>query len=276
MAATASHRRALLIGALVAYAGVFGSFLAFEVTGLGIGPFFYVPVVLVALVTGPLRGALAGAFATGLWAAAVVISPSIPSSDAFTTATAIRLVTFAGIGAVVGWYASTNLKLVERLTDSASRDFLTGLKNVRAFDEALAARCEAGGSFVLVLGDMDDLKWINDAHGHEEGNRAIHRVAATLTLNVAAGDEVARIGGDEFAILTAHAADEVRELTASLARALDREGLHTSFGWAAAPGDGAVSVELFRKADDRLYAAKLLRRNQQSTLRVAAQERVVY
>src|SRR6202043_3609425 len=135
---------------------------------------------------------------------------------------------------------------VERLTDSASRDFLTGLRNVRSFDAALASRCEAAASFVLVLGDMDDLKWINDAHGHEDGNRAIHRVAATLVLNTAAGDDVARGGGDEFGILPPRSTEEVRELTASLARALDREGLHTSFGWAAAPGDGVVPLELFR------------------------------
>src|SRR5215212_8330101 len=51
-----------------------------------------------------------------------------------------------------------------------SGDFLTGILNTRVFDEALARRCATGLPFVLLLGDMDDLKTLNDTHGHTAGN----------------------------------------------------------------------------------------------------------
>jgi diguanylate cyclase (GGDEF)-like protein len=167
----------------------------------------------------------------------------------------------------------------EQLAHHAMHDPLTGVPVRWVFLEQLALALvrlqRSSGQVAVLFVDLDGLKYVNDTYGHWAGDRLLTTCVQRLREAVRPSDIVARIGGDEFAILTAHSAEEVRELTASLARALDREGLHTSFGWAAAPDDGAVPVELFRKADDRLYAAKLLRRNQQSTLRVAAQERVV-
>jgi len=272
MAAAANHRAALLVGALASAALVFTAFLLLERPGLGIGHFFYVPVVLAALSLGAVGGAVAGAGATALFAAAVIVNPRVPASDAFTIAMAIRAITFCGIGTVVGWYSHANRDLVDRLREQADRDFGTGLLNARAFDEALNGRCSEGRPFVLLLADMDDLKRTNDAHGHEAGNRAIGRVGATLSGCFTRDAVVARIGGDEFAVLTSTTEDEIGEIAAALSTALQRESLPTTFGWAAAPADGSVATQLFRKADDRLYAAKLLRRGPQSALRIATQE----
>lgn len=272
MAAARLHRRALVVGGLSSYAAVFFAFLLFERPGLGVGHFFYVSIILVALGTNVLWGGLAGVLATGLYVADVLVTPRVPAAEALTVATAIRLVTYVAVGVVVGLAAQRNRTLVARLQDQAGRDFLTGLINTRVFDDRLSERCHAGAPFLLVLGDMDNLKHINDAHGHDEGNRAIRRVGELLVRNLAADDEVARIGGDEFAILTRTAADEAGALMVRLQRALEREGYDISFGWAASPADGAVAIELFRKADDRLYAAKLLRRNRKTVLRVAARE----
>jgi diguanylate cyclase (GGDEF)-like protein len=122
---------------------------------------------------------------------------------------------------------------------------------------------------VLVLGDMDNLKEINDTHGHAEGNRVLRRVADTLAGSVAHGDEVARVGGDEFAVLTNATLDRATELCARLRRALSAQGYEMSFGWAAMPDDGLVPLELFRKADDRLFAAKLLGRNRRAVQALA-------
>jgi hypothetical protein len=143
-AATPTTRRLVLAFAALMYAGVFAAFIFFENPGLGIGNFFYIPVCLVALVTGEALGALAGVLATAAYVLAVVLAPAVPSTQALTTATAVRLVTFTIVGALMGFYASRNRQLVDRLRDLAGRDFVTGLGNARTFDDELAKRCAAG------------------------------------------------------------------------------------------------------------------------------------
>ena len=255
------HRRLLIATALVLYACVFVAFVFFEVSGLGLGHFFYIPVALLALAGGTRIGLAAGTAATGLYALAIVLTPRMPARDVLTVATAIRFVTYSSCGALVGWFANEHRRHLERLRDLAGRDFLTGLVNVRVFDEALATRCTTDAPFVLLLGDVDDLKEVNDAHGHIAGNKELQRLAQALTELVGPGDEVARVGGDEFALLTSAQAIEPAELCQRLMERLAARDLQITFGWALYPSDGSRPLELFRKADDRLYAAKLIRRN---------------
>jgi diguanylate cyclase (GGDEF)-like protein len=270
VSAATHHRRLLVLSALTLYALVFASFVVFEMPGLGLGHFFYVPVVLLALALG-LRGGVAGALlAAGLYALAIVVTPRLPTRDVLTIATAIRLATFTTVGTVIGWYADQHRLHIDRLRELADRDFLTGLVNARVFDEALARRCAGAEPFALVLADMDNLKHVNDAHGHAEGNRAIRRVAEALGANVPTGTDVARVGGDEFALLVDGSLEEAQALCLDLKRLVSRDGLDISFGWAARPDDGESSLELFRKADDRLYAAKLLGRNRRAVTTLAA------
>ena len=143
----------------------------------------------------------------------------------------------------------------------AERDFLTGILNTRVFDEALARRCAAGRPFVLLLGDMDNLKAVNDTHGHSAGNSELRRLADALGEVTGDGDELARVGGDEFALLTNAGLPDAERLCTRLRDTLAAQDLHMTFGWAALPEDGVAPLELFRKADDRLYAAKLVARN---------------
>jgi diguanylate cyclase (GGDEF)-like protein len=255
------NRRLALAAALGLYVAVFLSFVFVEVPGLGLGHFFYIPVALLALAFGIRGGIFAAAVASALYGLAIVLTPRVPTHDVVTFATAIRLVNYSIVGAVLGWYADQHRVHIERLRELAERDFVTGLLNARAFDEALARRCSAGEPFALVLADMDDLKRINDAHGHTEGNRAIRRVGEALAARAPNGADVARVGGDEFALLVAGRVDAASALCSELERALSRSGLDVSFGWASLPDDGETSLELFRKADDRLYAAKLVSRN---------------
>jgi diguanylate cyclase (GGDEF)-like protein len=266
VSAATHHRRLLVLSALALFGLVFASFVLFEVPGLGLGHFFYVPVALLALALGVRAGIAAGAVATALYALAIAVTPRLPVRDVLTAATAIRLVTYGTVGAVIGWYADQHRSHIDRLRELADRDFLTGLSNARVFDEALARRCAGEEPFALVLVDMDDLKHINDAHGHAEGNRAIRRVGESLAAQVPTGTDVGRVGGDEFALLIDGAVDEVQRLCSSLTRVLGRDGLDVSFGWAARPHDGESSLDLFRKADDRLYTAKLLRRNRRTVV----------
>ncbi len=268
-AATALNRRVVLTVSAVSYLGVFAAFVVFERPGLGIGHFFYIPVCLVALVSDELRGALAGALAAATYLVAIELTPRVPSAQALTSATVIRLVTYALVGALIGFYASRNRQLVDRLRDHAGRDFLTGLGNARTFDEELARRCAARRPFALVLADLDGLKELNDVHGHAAGNAAIRRAGEVLAQHADAADFVARIGGDEFALLTGLPHDQIVALTARVNRALSAEDLAVTFGTTHCPDDGETAAELFHKADDRLFAAKLVRQNRATIVALA-------
>jgi diguanylate cyclase (GGDEF)-like protein len=255
--------------AAVAYAGVFAAFVLLEKPGLGVGHFFYVPICLVALVTDGALGAITGVLTAGFYAIAVEAAPGVPTADALTKATVIRLVTFTLVGGLIGMYASRNRQLVENLRDHASSDFVTGLGNARAFDEELARRCAADAAFSLVLADVDDLKDVNDTHGHAAGNAALKRVGEVLKQHIDSGDLIARIGGDEFALVTWLPPEQIVALAARVNRTLSPEGFSVTFGSTFCPADGQTATELFHKADDRLFAAKLVRHNRAAVVALA-------
>jgi diguanylate cyclase (GGDEF)-like protein len=268
--AAALQRRLLIATAIVLYAAVFMAFVVFEVPGLGLGHFFYIPVALLALAFGTRGGLVGGVVATCVYALAIVATPRVPTGEVLTVATAIRFLTYSSCGALVGWFANEHRRHLDQLRELATRDFLTGILNTRVFDEALARRCHAGRPFVLLLGDMDNLKEVNDTHGHTAGNTELRRLADGLSRALGPDDELARVGGDEFAILTDARMTEAAELCARLRGTLAAEGLHMTFGWAALPEDGVGPLELFRKADDRLYAGKLIGRNHRVVEQLAA------
>jgi diguanylate cyclase (GGDEF)-like protein len=259
-----------VVSSLALYGTVFTAFVLFEVPGLGIGHFFYIPVALLALATGTRIGILGGVIASGLYALAIVLTPLLPAREVLTTATLIRLATYSSVGGIIGWFASTHRAHLAQLRELADRDFLTGLLNTRVFDEALARRCGAGLPFVLVLGDVDNLKRVNDAHGHTEGNRVLQSIASILRGAASPGTEVARVGSDEFGLLVNASLAEAAELCARLRRLLAGQGYDMTFGWAAMPDDGVSPLELFRKADDRLFGAKLLSRNRRAVQAIAS------
>jgi diguanylate cyclase (GGDEF)-like protein len=259
--AASLQRRLLAAVAIVLFAAVFMAFIALEETGLGLGHFFYIPIALLALACGTRIGLAGGAAAAGLYALAVVITPRLPTRDVLTAATVVRLFTFCSCGALIGWFANEHRRHVEQLRELADRDFLTGIFNTRVFDEPLARRCQAGRPFLLLLGDMDNLKQINDTHGHTAGNTELRRVSEALSRTLGPDDELARVGGDEFAILIDDRVEHAAELCGLLRESLASDDLQMTFGWAALPEDGSAPLELFRKADDRLYAAKLIARN---------------
>lgn len=259
MAAAQPRHRLLVACALATYAVVFLVLLHWEQPGLGLGHFFYVSIALLALASGPQMGFLGGLLATVLYALGVVLNEDLPPSDVPTVSMAVRLVTFTGIGLLIGWFAQRHRTLVDELRVLAERDFLTGLPNTRSFETAIDRRLEAGRPFALLIGDMDGLKRINDELGHSEGNDALTRLARALGGALGPDDDVARVGGDEFAVLiSARSSDEARRTAALLEQVAAPEAAIT-FGWASFPQDGENALSLFRAADERLYARKLIR-----------------
>ena len=261
MAAAPSSRIALLLIAAASFAAVTTAFALDEVPGMGIGHFFYVGIAAGALATNGRGGAAAGIVATGCFAAAVLMNPVIPPDDLLTTSAAIRLTTFVGIGVLVGWFSARNRSLVASLRDLAERDFLTGLRNLRSLDDELERRCASGQPFALVLGDVDGLKEVNDLRGQAEGDALLRRAATGLSEIVGDTGSVARVGGDEFAVI-APIADRQQAATfvAKLEEELDGRRVRTRFGAAIFPLDASSPLALYRLADERLASAKLGRR----------------
>ena len=166
--------------------------------------------------------------------------------------------------------------LVERLSDSAKTDSLTGLLNRRGFDECFRYELERArrGSrrLSLVLLDLDHFKEVNDRLGHAAGDGALERLGAVLTANKRQLDTAARVGGEEFALLLPESDAEgafalcervrhrVREVFSadhfSEAAGQGNGPLTVSLGVATFPADGTSPAELLGAADHALYEAK--------------------
>jgi diguanylate cyclase (GGDEF)-like protein len=253
-------RRVLTLAAACAYAGVFAADAIWERPGLGIGHFFYIAIALLALSAGPLVGALGGALAAGLYSIAILIDPKVAPSEVLTLAMCIRAVTFISIGALIGWHAARNRRLVTELEILAQRDVLTGLPNTRAFEAAINRHLEAKTPFALLLGDMDGLIDVNRERGRAHANDLLREIAGNLSRSLEPGDEIARVGGDEFAVLTrTSTSDQASQLAGRLERVAQDQGGAITFGWSSFPQDGENALSLYRAADERLYARKLVR-----------------
>lgn len=250
----------MLVGASASFAIVFLAFVVYEQPGLGLAHFFYLSVALTAMATGPRLGAAAGIVATMLYVCGVLLNSNIPSTEVLTGSTAIRLMTFVSIGALIGQFANRNRAMVDELRVLAERDILTGLPNTRAFEAAITKRLETGRPFALLLADMDALKELNQEAGPSAGNEALRRVADRLSRSLAAEDQIARVGSDEFAVLASVATlDEAAELSTRLEWVLSSQGTKATFGWAVHPQEGENALAIYRAANERLYARKVMR-----------------
>ncbi len=167
--------------------------------------------------------------------------------------------------------------VVDALVEISSRDALTGLANRRAFDLALAREIDrvarSGEPALLLTLDIDHFKRVNDSWGHGAGDQVLRAVAAALVDSVRPMDLVARIGGEEFAIILPNCASAFGETVAErVRRRVERMPVAVapgqqisctiSIGGAFAPqwvrSTAALWVE---RADQQLYLAKAQGRN---------------
>jgi diguanylate cyclase (GGDEF)-like protein/PAS domain S-box-containing protein len=158
----------------------------------------------------------------------------------------------------------------ERIRHMAHHDALTGLPNRRMFTDRLMqvlARSKRDGTTVAVLClDLDRFKHVNDLGGHAAGDELLKQVAKRLGDCVRTEDTVARLSGDEFAVIQVGVAHPdgpgimAERLVKAIGKPFDLGGqqtmIGTSIGIALHPGDGEESEDLVRAADTALYRAK--------------------
>lgn len=170
--------------------------------------------------------------------------------------------------------AEAHMQLAEahaRLSEKARHDDMTGMLNRESFFAALKNTRRRTDSGTLLIIDADHFKYINDTHGHQQGDVALLMIAEAIRNGMRDGDLVGRIGGEEFAAFLAGASEEEALVVAERIR-LGVESLRFS------PGEGkylplSVSIgaarlrphlswsEMMREADRRLYEAKRRGRN---------------
>lgn len=166
-------------------------------------------------------------------------------------------------------------RLVSRLRRLALRDVLTGLPNrdalAASLRDALRRARRSGDRVAVHVLDIDRFKLINDTYGHPIGDALLKAVGDRLARNTRDTDAVARIGGDEFAVVQNHvhtpdeAAVLARKLLALMGERFELADTtvrtSTSVGVAMFPTDGVEPSQLLRKADLALYQAKHAGRN---------------
>jgi diguanylate cyclase (GGDEF)-like protein len=193
-----------------------------------------------------------------------LISSAPTSTFSFLTPILVGVMTALG----VIWLAMAQLQ--HELEAQSQTDSLTGLLNRRALEEIGTEAVEHARShnstLSLIILDLDHFKSINDEHGHDGGDAALHHAARCLRDNLRDIDHVARLGGEEFvAVLpnttqthAAKIAEELRNCLAALTvEHLSREiRLSASFGVTTMLPTDATWLEILRRGDRALYLAK--------------------
>ncbi len=207
---------------------------------------------------------------------AIVDSPDQLVSIEYGTATVSNQIQRVVLLALMTAITATVVYRMQRLVDMSGTDGLTGLPNrtwlLHRFPGLLDEARDSGGSLSVCLIDLDYFKRINDEVGHLAGDRALRHVVDVLQQQMDEKDWMARLGGEEFALLLPLPIGRAWERLEAMRRTvaeqpftpdsgIDLMRLTFSAGIAAWPQDGSDLSSLLRRADVRLRQAKLDGRN---------------
>jgi diguanylate cyclase (GGDEF)-like protein len=220
---------------------------------------FFIPIVFTAL-SYPRWGVVT----IGVLAVAgyVVLAAASGTDTGYALMFASSL---ASIALMAVWQAHNHDRWRETLSTASRTDPLTGALNRRGFEDAanvaLAASGRDGRAVALLVLDLDHFKAYNDEHGHVAGDHLLRHVARSIETVLRPGDTVARIGGDEFAVLLPGAGQEV---SAVVAQRIDEalNGVPHSLGVGCTPPETPELDPLYRAADTELYAVKARHRRE--------------
>ncbi|BBM01527.1 diguanylate cyclase [Microbulbifer sp. GL-2] len=222
--------------------------------------------------------------AIGTVTATALFYPNFPGLTAeYDTAYRARFIAvFGALTALTALLDSSRhhtQQLLQRLTGelekNASTDTLTGLANrreaYRAIHDMERRNKELRDRYVILIGDLDNFKTINDTHGHAFGDRILQDVAKILRSNTRTEDIVARWGGEEFLLLLPNTdvrggsvlAEKLRRKVEALSRRyVQSVKVSISFGLVEGSSNGNPHNQLLAEADKRMYRAKNSGRNQ--------------
>ncbi|MFL5697820.1 MAG: diguanylate cyclase [Ktedonobacteraceae bacterium] len=198
----------------------------------------------------------------------------------------IGLILLAGLLFVIRAYQLSEVAHAT-IQKQALTDALTGLPNHRAimdqFNKELDRARRYGRPFSLLFFDADRFKHVNDTYGHAAGDAVLSQIGERATSALRGGDTLGRFGGEEFVILLPEAdaseasivAERIRVDIASgqMAKSEVEGGIAmtVSIGLVTYPTDGASEKDLLSQADEAMYVAKRLGRNQVRTAKEARQ-----
>jgi diguanylate cyclase (GGDEF)-like protein len=230
---------------------------------------YFFPVLYAAYFFRTRHAACQLALITAL-AASPLLYDASPLAAQFPGHLAVMVAALWGMAAVIG-YRKRRLLLAEMTSrEQALSDSLTGVGNLRSLRDRASLQPPAEGTGVLVI-DIDDFKAVNTAFGHTGADELLRRVAGELVEVAEERDCVARIGGDEFAVLvTDRSRAEVEGLAARCLRAihdaatgacLDGHVLSGSVGYAIWPEGGLTLSDLLATADKEMFDAKASKRS---------------
>ena len=149
---------------------------------------------------------------------------------------------------------------MHHLADEAQTDALTGLPNRRAWDAHLKCVSADQQPYAIAILDLDHFKQFNDTHGHPAGDRLLKETAAAWRDQLRGGDILARIGGEEFALLLPDCeAATAEHVTNRLRRRVSSD--QTCSAGLAVRGSGETADATIARADQALYHAKTLGRD---------------
>jgi diguanylate cyclase (GGDEF)-like protein len=242
---------------------------------------FIVPLYLIPLV--------AASLAFGRWwvvllltiviaAVGFLLGALTPETDIAGPEFGVRLLSVLAPGAAIALIIAALIEqmnsAVQRISDLASTDALTGLLNLRSFEEILQQEHRKserfGRPYTIVVVDVDNLAHINENMGHEAGSQVLGAVAAAITRSIRTSDVAARLGGDEFVVLLTEAdsamggaiATRIRNNvyagTVSVANRMIRANVNV--GTANFPEDHLYPKELMILADQNMQQDRALRR----------------